>query len=119
MTNPLAIWLGAIVTLAVFSYLAKENIFYRLVQHAALGVFVGIGIVLTWQQALKPMWFDQIYSRDPAVGGYANVLWLLALVPGAMWYCQLSKKWFWVSTLVSGLFVGVAAGYAFKTNILL
>ena len=31
-----------------------------------------------------------------------------------MWYFSLSKKWFWVSTIIFGLFAGVAAGNAFK-----
>jgi len=50
---------------------------------------------------------------------WSNALWLLVLIPGAMWYCQMSKKWFWLSTPIIGLFVGVAAGLAFKTWILL
>jgi hypothetical protein len=48
-----------------------------------------------------------------------GMLWILALVPGALWYFQLSKRWFWLSTIISGLFVGVAAGLAFKGQMLL
>ena len=44
---------------------------------------------------------------------------LLVLIPGGMWYCQMSKKWFWLSTPIIGLFIGVAAGLAFKGQILL
>ena len=120
MNHWLTIWLGAIVTLAVFSYLAKDNLFYRLVQHAALGVSVGVGVVVAWQQVLQPMWLLPIRQ---SLGGVAGMewgwLWLGALVPGAMWYFQLSKRYFWVSTLVSGMFIGIAAGLAFKSEILL
>ncbi len=119
MNHPLSIWLGAIVTLAVFSYLAKENIFYRLVQQAALGIFVGLGVVLAWQRVLSPMWWSPIWDGLSGAGPWVGAFWLLALVPGSLWYFQLSKKWFWLSTLVSGLFVGVAAGYAFKNWMLL
>jgi multisubunit Na+/H+ antiporter MnhF subunit len=119
MTEPLAIWIGAIVTLAVFSYLARDNLFYRLVQQAALGVTVGIMIVVTWQQVLYPMWLTPIAKAFQGTADWKGAFWLLALVPGSLWYFQLSKRWFWVSTLVSGLFVGVAAGLAFKNQILL
>lgn len=119
MTHPLSIWLGAIVTLAVFSYLAKENVFYRLVQQAALGIFVGLGLVIAWQQVLSPMWLSPVWSAISGTGPSSGAFWLLALVPGSLWYFQLSKRWFWVSTLVSGLFVGVAAGLAFKNWILI
>ena len=119
MTHPLSIWAGAIVTLAVFSYLARDNPFYRLVQQAALGASVGIGLVIAWQQILAPMWWTPIRTALDGTGDARGAWWLLALVPGALWYFQFSKKYFWLSTLVSGLFVGVAAGLAFKGQILL
>jgi len=123
MNEPLTIWVGAIVTLAVFSYLAKENAFYRFIQHAALGVTVGMGIVMTIQQVLWPNWAQPITMAVKSVirgsGSAKGLLWVLALVPGSLWYFQMSKKHFWVSTLVSGLFIGVAAGLAFKTWMLL
>jgi len=122
VTHPLTLWCGAIVTLAVFSYLAKDNPFYRLVQHAALGVSVGVGVVIAWQQVLRPMWWTPIYNAMTSTGDGGNrygLLWLGALIPGSLWYFQLSKRFFWVSTLVSGLFIGIAAGLAFKGQILL
>jgi len=119
VTHPLSVWLGAFVTLVVFSYLAKDNPVYRLVQHAALGVSVGIGVVVAWKQVLYPLWWAPIQGAVTGDGAASGAWWLLALVPGALWYFQLSKRWFWVSTLVSGLFIGVAAGLTFKTQILL
>ena len=119
MIGPLTVWLGAIVTFAVFSYLARDNAFYRLVQHAALGVSVGVGLVVAWQQVLYPMWWSHIREAAPETGKWHGYLWMLALVPGSLWYFQLSKRLFWVSTLVTGLFIGVAAGIAFKNQILL
>ncbi len=114
MTSAITIWFGAVVTFAVFSYLAKDNICYRLVQHAALGVSVGVGLVVAWQQVLYPMWWSHISEAAPETGKWYGYLWLLALVAGSLWYFQLSKRFFWVSTLVTGLFIGVAAGLAFK-----
>ncbi|MBE3070690.1 MAG: hypothetical protein IMZ66_10695 [Planctomycetes bacterium] len=119
MTDPLAVWVGAIVTLAVFSYLARDNLFYHLAQQAAMGVVVGITIVVTWKQVLHPMWLSPIVGACEGTRPWTSGLWVLALVPGSLWYFQLSRKWFWVSTLVSGLFVGVAAGLTFKNRILL
>jgi hypothetical protein len=163
MNDPLAIWVGAIATLIVFSYLAGDNPLYRFVQQAALGTSVGFGIVIAWQQVLEPMWWApirgvlwetqdlpgalgrlafasgsqvvQANAMGPSVAWqqmiepmcwmpareallpkehWTGALWLLALVPGSLWYFQLSKKWFWVSTIVFGLFAGVAAGFTFK-----
>jgi hypothetical protein len=120
LADPVVICVGAVVTLGVFSYLAKDNPLSRLVQNAALGVSMGIGLVVVWQQVLQPKWWALI--RDAFRNGgeqWTGALWLLALVPGSLWYFQLSKKRASVSTLVSGLFIGMAAGVAFKTTILL
>jgi hypothetical protein len=118
MNHPVTVWLGAIITLCVLSYLIKDNMFYRLAQKLALGGGVGIGIVVTWQQVLKPYWWTPISGAFTG-GDRTGALWLLVLIPGLTWYCQMSKKWFWLSRPVIGLFIGVAAGLAFKGNILL
>jgi len=119
MTDPLAIWFGAVVTLCVFSCLVRDNPLYRTVQNAALGVSVGIGLVIAWRQVLYPLWWSQISAALRGEADWTGALWLLALVPGSLWYFQLSKRWFWVSTLISGLFIGIAAGFTFKGTILL
>jgi hypothetical protein len=117
MNHPITIWVGVIITLTVSSYLIKDNIFYRLVQKLALGTSTVILIVVTWQQTLKPYWWTPIRGalsgNEPSTGA----LWLLVLIPGLLWYCQMSKKWFWLSAPIIGLFVGVAAGMAFKSQV--
>ncbi len=127
MTDTPVIWLAAFVTVVVFSYALKDSYIYRLVQHATLGATVGVTVVVTWKQVLLPRWWAPIWAAaqgtaiDPATSrpDYGGLLWLLALIPGLLWYFQLSKKWFWLSTLITGLFVGTAAGLAFKNQILL
>jgi len=119
VTHWLVIWIGAFVTLITFSYLVKDNPVYRFVQHAALGVTVGIALVVAWYHVLKPLWWTPVLEAFEGTRAPAAGLWLLALAPGGMWYFQLSRKWFWISTLVSGLFIGTAAGLAFKGMILL
>lgn len=119
MNHPLTIWVSAICSLAVFSYLYKNNTFYRIVQHAALGTAIGMAIVLVWSSVLWPKWAQPIYQAFSRTGPPSGAFWILALVPGSLWYFQLSKKYFWVSTFVSSFFIGVAAGYGFKTQIIL
>jgi len=116
--NSVVVWIGALVTLSVFANLIKDNILTRLVQHAALGVAVGIGIVMAWQQLLQPKWWTPIWEGFTGESTRLGLLWILALIPGSLWYFQLSKKNFWVSTIITGLFIGTAAGLAFKDQML-
>jgi hypothetical protein len=128
MMESMTIWLGALITLCVFSYAVKDNAAYRLVQNATLGTYMGMFIIIMWDQILYPRWWQPMihgFRAMAAPGGYwADVhwtaaFWLLALIPGSLWYFQMSRRWFWLSTIISGFFVGVAAGLAFKTQILL
>jgi hypothetical protein len=125
MTETPVIWVSALVTLTVLSYAIRDNPAYRLVQHATLGVAVGIMAVILWVQVLYPRWALPMWQgwqawRAGAPGDtWRQALWILALVPGALWYFQLSRRWFWLSTLISGLFVGAAAGLAIKYQTLL
>jgi hypothetical protein len=118
MNDPVTIWVGVIVTLTVLSYLVKDNVFYRLVQKSALGATTGILIILTWKQILYPYWFKHIIEGFRGTNPW-GILWLLALIPGVLFYFQMSKKWFWLSRPVIALFIGVAAGRAFIAQILL
>jgi len=115
----LATCVGALVTLLVFSYLVKDNLLYRLALQAALGAAVGTGVFIAWRDVLRPMWWQPIQGAFQGKRPWTDALWLVALIPGSLWYFQLSKKWFWLSTLITGLFIGVSAGLAFKSQILL
>jgi len=119
VTHPLTIVIGGFITLTVFSYLARDNPIYRIVQNAALGISIGIGLVIVWKQVLQPLWLVPVYEGLKGAGDWRGSLWVLALIPGSLWYFQLSKKWFWISTLISGLFIGTAVGIAFQMQILL
>lgn len=42
----LTIMLGGIATLAIFSFLIKENSFYRFFEHLFIGIAAGLGTVI-------------------------------------------------------------------------
>jgi len=106
------IWIAALCTIGIYSFLYKENPFYRLFEHIYLGLMVGYGIVLTWREFLKPKWWEPMISGFRE--GNAGILWILAFFIGTLWYFQYSKKYQWLSRLIMGLFMGAGAGMAFK-----
>ena len=48
------IWVAALLTLCVFSFLIKDNFMFKLTEAIFVGVSVGYGIVLTYQNGIKP-----------------------------------------------------------------
>jgi hypothetical protein len=97
---------AVICTFAIFSFLFKENPVYRFFEHIFVGLGLGYGIAVAWTDILKPNWWDKITKGE--------IAWLLLLIPGSMWYFQLSKKNVWISRLIIGFFFGWAAGNMFK-----
>ncbi|MDI6740163.1 MAG: hypothetical protein QME74_07345, partial [Candidatus Edwardsbacteria bacterium] len=57
------VWIAAILTLAIFSFLYKENPFYRFAEHLFVGMSAGYALARTWNNALVPNLFNPLF-RD-------------------------------------------------------
>jgi len=117
------IFLGGISTLAIFSFLYKENPIYRFFEHFYIGIATAYGIVATIREFLWPKVFVPLLGLDRPIfpdGSYgepynANYLWfLLPMLFGSLYYFILSRRWSWLAQLVIGFSFGVSAGLTFK-----
>ena len=100
-------WCGAISTFAIYSMLYAENRFYRLFEHIFIGLAAGYGVYITWSEVLGPKWWN------PMVGE-GQWQWLFAAVVGSMFYFIYSRRHMWISRVIFGLFMGLAAGGMFR-----
>ena len=104
--------LGAILTLCIFSFLYRDNPFYKFAEHLVVGVSAGYFTILLWHNGLKPNLFD--YLQD----GSWYALWLNSshaeyMVPavlGALTWTRFSRKWSWVSRWPIAIYIGIATG---------
>jgi len=113
---------GTITFMIVVSYVFKDNAVYRMLSHILLGVATAIVIAITWRNVLQPNWWGPVqegFSNIRKGTRDWNVLWLLCVIPGAMWYTLYFKKLEWMSRIVFGMFIGMGAGLAFKNYLLL
>ncbi len=112
------VWISATATLAIFSFLWKENPVYRFFEHLFMGLGLGWGIVTTWTNSLVPKWFNPLFGQGLAEGAkysYVNLLWILALGGGMMWYFIFTRRLKWIARIVIGLFIGVGAGLGIQS----
>ena len=117
------VFVGGVSTLAIFSFLYKENFVYRFFEHLFIGIATAYGIVYTVQSFIWPKIFQPLLGLDRIVfpdGTYnepynkLNLLFLLPMAFGSLYYFILSRRHNWLAQLVIGFSFGVSAGLTFK-----
>ncbi|MCK4632925.1 MAG: hypothetical protein KAT79_06605, partial [candidate division Zixibacteria bacterium] len=106
--------LAAFLTLGTFSFLYKDNPFYKIAEHLVTGVATGYFLIILWHNGLVPNLFQRLED------GNWYLLWLdssrpLYLIPailGVMMWTRFSKTWSWVSRWPMALYIGISAGVA-------
>jgi hypothetical protein len=113
----LVIWLAAVATLAVFSFLYRENRVYRFAEHILLGLGVGFGLAATITDVILPKWWRPLSEGWQNGEAVPVAMGLLAALLGLLWYGLYHPRTVWLSRMVMGLTVGAGAGLAFKAEI--
>lgn len=114
---------GGFATIAIFSFLVKENPLYRFFEHLYIGIAAGFGVILTfknflWPRILSPMFGSSIVTYpDGTTSAPYQPLYLLYLIPmafGLLYYCIYSKRYGWLAKVVIGFSLGMSGGIALK-----
>lgn len=108
ITGDFKFWIAAILTLAIFSFLYKDNPLFKLVEHIFAGVASAYVFCTQWFQVVKPNLIDPALSREVP----ASERWLL-LIPFSLCLCMLTRvvpKWGWLSRWALAFIIGFYAG---------
>lgn len=105
MMETIGIWIAALLTLGIFSFLYKDNPFYKFCESLFVGVSAGYWFVTTFWQVFMPKLADNLVAGRfyYMIGAIFGVLMLLRLVP----------KIGWISRWSLALVVGTTAGLYF------
>lgn len=114
ISSSLEVWVGAFLTLALLSFLYKDNPVYKLAEHIFVGVSAGYFVALYFYQQIIddmikkafPQWFQwpgSIPAQDliPLGGGVLGIMILCRLIPKVSWISR------WGIALVVGFNAGV------------
>ncbi len=106
--NIFGIWCIAFFTLAIFSFLYRDNPFYKIAEHTFVGVSTGYAFVLAVAQTIKPNFWEPFMQ---ALSGLPEGNWwrLGGGVLGVLLLMRLNRKASWISSLPLALMVGVFA----------
>ena len=107
MNDVIGIWVGAILTLLVFSYLLGDTPLFRIAQALFVGVTVGYAAVVAFYYVLGPRLFNPLLS-DPINNG----IFFVPLVLGLMLFAKLRTAWTAIGNIPIAFLFGVGAALA-------
>ena len=99
------VWFAALLTLSIFSFLYKDNPFYRFAEHLFVGTSMGYWIALTWHNAVKPnLWIPLVKEH--------NLLYIIPLILGLFYFLRFVPRLNWLVRLPIAFSLGWASGVA-------
>jgi len=114
----LGIWIGVFCTFAIWSFLYKDNPFYKVAEHIFVGVSAAYWFVFTIFNIVIPNLFT------PVLNDFQNN-WLLVVpgILGLMMLARLFPKVDWLSKYPLALMIGTTAGLSLikflKTDVMI
>jgi hypothetical protein len=105
MSTNIWIWIAAILTLAVYSFLYKDNILYKIAEYLVVGVSVGYSIAITWHNVI-------ISKMVVPVVDYHLYYMVIPAIIGCLMFTRFFKKVSWLSKIPISVIIGWGAGVA-------
>ena len=100
------VWIAALLTLFIFSFLYKDNPFYKFAEHLFVGVSAGYFVVQQFWQVIMPNLIDPV--MDPSKPH--RWTYVVAVFLCLMLFTRLFPKASWLSRFAIAVIIGVYAG---------
>ena len=118
LSRTIGVWVAALLTLCVFSYLYRDNPFYKLVESIIVGVSAGYWIVqYGWTVLvskvlvkLSPDLARYGFLPETPVDAKPEYLYLIPVILGCLIFCRLIPKVAWLGRWPLAFIVGTTAG---------
>ncbi len=103
--NALGTWIAAVLTLAVFSFLYKENPLFRIAEHLLIGVAAGYALVTYWESTLLPLLVRPLVLEK-------KLLLFVPLTLGLLLFLRFIPRWAWLGRISLAFVLGAVSGAA-------
>jgi hypothetical protein len=102
----IGIWLGALLTLSLYSFLYRDNPFYKFAEHLFVGMSAGYWVIYNIFNVLIPNWWERML---PGEGGFSWV-WIIPGLFAVFMLLRMVPKLAGLSRLSLAMIVGTGAG---------
>ncbi len=97
------IWLSALLTLAIFSFLFRDNILYQFAEHLFVGMSAGYLIAITWHNQMVPNLFEPLFIQG-------NLVYIIPLLFGLCYFARFIPKMGYLVRLPIAFLLGWGSG---------
>jgi len=112
------LWLAALLTLAIFSFLYGDNPFYKLAEHIFVGVSAAYGVVMIYYESVLGDMIDPLFRPEKA-GLHAPKYWtIVPVLLGLLMLTRFIRKYDWLSRWPIAFILGMSAGASVPPTIL-
>jgi hypothetical protein len=118
--NAIGILVAAGFTLALYSYLYKDNAFFKAAENLYVGVGLGYELLIIWFDYLKPDLYKPLvryWVRGDTVPGRPDWMLVVPLILGLLLLSRFVPKISWLSRWSFAFIVGFGAGTVIPNNI--
>jgi hypothetical protein len=119
LSRTIGVWVAALLTLSVFSFLYRDNPFYKMAESIFIGVSAGYWMVVAFWDVLVPNLFHKLWPAwiqawaMPGLSPERDQWWWVNLVPlvlGVMLLTRLSPRGGWLAVWPLAFIIGTFAG---------
>lgn len=106
MAATLKVWSGALCVFAVYSFLWKENRFFRAFQNLYVGLAAGYAVVQAIKQIQRQSWNPLVTKGD--------YIQLIPIALGILLYFRFVRRYSWVARWPMAFLMGIGAALSMK-----
>lgn len=104
------IWISALLSLAIFSFLYKDNPFYKFAEHIFVGAANGYAVTFYWHNILVPSLFDPLFRQG-------KLLYIISFVIGALYFTRFIPRISWLVRIPIAITIGYYTGASIPAGI--
>lgn len=98
--------LGVILTLCIFSFLIKDNPFYKFAERLVAGVAAGYWTMLIYWTLFHDKVIDTLFSGRL----WYTTAYMIPILLGIGMWMRFSKKYSWISRYSIAFYIGISTG---------
>lgn len=103
------IWIAALLTLAIYSFLYKDNPFYKFAEYLLVGISIGYGISVYWHNTIITKVYNPLVHEK-------DFLVIIPLLMGLLMFSRFFKNYSHLSRMPIAFIVGAGTGLSVPSS---